>query len=226
VGPSPFSKNAGTKSSTGEEIETGLVLVCVGRTPNADAIGLETVGVSTDPRGWIPADESMDTGVSGIYAIGDVLGPEKVMLAHVASTEGLVAAENMMGNQRKMRYDAVPSATFTMPEVANVGLTEAQAKAAGRSVRADTVLVRHVGKAQVIGELAGEAKLVSETGTGKILGVHMTGPHATDLIAEATLALHMGATAADLAHTIHAHPTLAEILLEAAHKALDQGIHG
>ncbi|MGD8367566.1 MAG: dihydrolipoyl dehydrogenase [Desulfobacterales bacterium] len=226
VGPSPFSKKPGNETGPGEEIETGLVLVCVGRAPNSDAIGLETVGVSTDPRGWIPADESMDTGVSGIYAIGDVLGPEKVMLAHVASTEGIVAAENMMGSRRKMRYDVVPSATFTMPEVANVGLTESQAKAAGLSARADSVLVRNIGKAQVIGELAGEAKLVTEVGTGRILGVHMTGPHATDLIAEATLALQMGATAADLAHTIHAHPTLAEILLEAAHKALDQGIHG
>ncbi len=226
VGPSPFSGKAGIEGSPDEEIEAGLVIVCVGRTPNSDAIGLESVGVATDPRGWIPADEFMDTGVSGIFAIGDVLGPEKVMLAHVASTEGIVAAENMLGNRRKMRYEAVPSATFTMPEVANVGLTESQARAAGLSVRADTVLMRNVGKAQVIGELAGEVKLVTETGSGKILGVHMTGPHATDLIAEASLALYMGATAADLAHTIHPHPTLAEVLLETAHKAIDQPIHG
>jgi dihydrolipoamide dehydrogenase len=226
IGPSPFGNGGGADSGSGEVIEADLVLVCVGRTPNTDAIGLETVDLSTDRRGWIPADETMDTGIGGIYAIGDVLGPEKVMLAHVASAEGIVAAENMMGQERKMRYGAVPSATFTMPEVANVGLSEDQAAAAGLSVRSDAVLVRNVGKAQVIGELAGEAKLVTETGSGKILGVHLTGPHATDLIAEATLAVQMGATAADLAHTIHAHPTLAEILMEAAHKALDQGIHG
>ena len=226
IGPSPFAKDGRADNVSDEVIDADLVLVCVGRTPNTDAIGLETVGLATDRRGWIPADETMDTGIDGIYAIGDVLGPEKVMLAHVASTEGIVAAENMMGQRRKMRYDAVPSATFTMPEVANVGLSEEQAAAAGLSVRSDAVLVRNVGKAQVIGELAGEARLVTETGSGKILGVHLTGPHATDLIAEATLAIQLGATATDLAHTIHAHPTLAEILMEAAHKALDQGIHG
>jgi dihydrolipoamide dehydrogenase len=162
----------------------------------------------------------------GTFEFADTLGPEKVMLAHVASAEGIVAAETMMGKARRMRYDVVPSATFTMPEVANVGLTEAQARAAGASVRSDTVLVRNLGKAQVLGELAGEAKVVTDAGTGRILGVHLTGPHATDLIAEATLALRMGATAADLADTIHAHPTMAEILLEAAHKALDHPVHG
>ena len=226
IGPSPFAKNGAAGIEASEEIEAGMVLVCVGRTPNADGIGLETVGVQTDERGWVCADDRMDTGGSGVFAIGDLLGPKKVMLAHVASTEGIVAAENMMGGRRQMRYDAVPSATFTMPEVANVGLSEAQAAAAGIPVRSDTVLVRNVGKAQVIGELAGEAKLITEMGTGKLVGVHLTGPHATDLIAEATFALRMGATAADLADTIHAHPTLSEILMEVAHKAIDQPIHG
>ncbi len=229
IGPSPFSKNGDAGNDPGkesEEIEAGLVLVCVGRTPNSDRIGADSIGIETGPRGWIAADETMDTGAAGVFAIGDVLGPQKVMLAHVASAEGIVAAENMMGAKRKMRYDAVPSATFTTPEVANVGMSESQAREAGRQVRTDTVLVRNIGKAQVIGELAGEAKLVTEADTGRILGVHLTGAHATDLIAEATFAVRMGATAADLAETIHAHPTLAEIMMEAAHKAIDQPIHG
>jgi dihydrolipoamide dehydrogenase len=148
------------------------------------------------------------------------------MLAHVASTEGLVAAENAMGSNRTMDYTAVPGAIFTTPEVANVGLSEAQAKVQGNNVRADSVLFRTLGKAQVIGEIAGEAKIVSDAQSGKILGVHIVGPHATDLIAEATLAMQMGGSVQDIAATIHAHPTLSEIMLEGAFKALDRSLHG
>ena len=161
-----------------------------------------------------------------VYAIGDVLGPAKIMLAHVASKEGLIAAENAMGRNRTMDYNIVPGAIFTMPEVANVGLTEAQAKKQGHNVRTDTVLFRNVAKAQVIGEIAGEVKIVSDTETGRILGVHMIGPHATDLIGEGTLAIQMGCTVKELAETIHAHPTLAEIMLEASYKALGKALHG
>jgi dihydrolipoamide dehydrogenase len=207
-------------------VEVEQMLVCIGRTPNTADLGLETIGLKADPRGWIAANERMETEVPGVYAIGDVLGPAKIMLAHVASTEGQIAVENAMGGNRRMDYGVVPGAIFTTPEVANVGLSEAQARAEGYAVRADTVLFRTLGKAQVIGEIAGQAKLVADQNTGKILGVHIVGPHATDLIAEATLAMQMGGTVEDVAATIHAHPTLAEIMLEVSSKALDRALHG
>lgn len=207
-------------------LEADKMLVCIGRKPNTDNMGLENIGISLDEKGWITANDQMETNVPDVYAIGDVLGPSRAMLAHVASAEGMAAAENAMGQHREMRYDAVPGGIFTMPEVANVGLTEEQASEAGYAVRGDSVLFRALGKAHVIGEIAGEAKIVSDAETGKILGVHIVGPHATDLIAEGTLAIQTGATVRELAETIHAHPTLAEIMAEAAFKATDQSLHG
>ena len=209
-----------------EVIEAEKMLVCIGREPNTSDIGIEDLDVAMDERGWIPANESLATNVSGVYAIGDVLGPPKIMLAHVASAEGIVAAENAMGVSRKMDYGCVPGAIFTIPEVGNVGLTESQATEQGFDVRSDTVLFRTLGKAQVIGEIAGQAKIVSSVDDGKILGVHIIGPHAADLIAEGTLAIKMGAAVSDLAETIHAHPTLSEIMLETSLSALDRGLHG
>jgi len=206
--------------------EVDKILVCIGRQPNTAHLGLDKLGVKLDGKGWIIADERMQTNVPDVFAIGDVLGPSKIMLAHVASTEGLIAAENAVGGNRTMAYDVVPGAIFTMPEVANVGLTESQARERGLSVRADSVLFRSLGKAQVIGEIAGEAKIVSDAETGRILGVHIAGPHATDLIAEGTLAIKMNATVGDLAETIHAHPTLAEVMLEASFKSLGRSLHG
>lgn len=226
VGPSPFlpeSQKGGVKTST---VEVEQVLVCIGRRPNTANVGLETIGVRTDDQGWIIVDERMETSKPGVYAVGDVLGPSKVMLAHVASTEGLVAAENAMGGNRTMDYSVVPSAIFTMPEVANVGLTETQAKEQGYNVRSDSVLFRTLGKAHVIGEIAGQAKILSDAENGKIFGVHIVGPRATDLIAEASLAIQMGVSVQDLAATIHAHPTLAEIMMETSLKALGRALHG
>jgi len=226
IGPSPFDREQKERGLNPQKVEVEKVLVCIGRKPNTANSGLEKLGVKTDENGWIIADERMETSVPGVYAIGDVLGPAKIMLAHVASKEGLIAAENAIGRNRTMDYNIVPGAIFTMPEVANVGLTEAQAKKQGHNVRADTVLFRNVAKAQVIGEIAGEVKIVSDTETGRILGVHMIGPHATDLIGEGTLAIQMGCTVKELAETIHAHPTLAEIMLEASYKALGKALHG
>jgi dihydrolipoamide dehydrogenase len=217
---SPFAPEPKEKSPLSLEVDK--VLVCVGRQPNTFNIGLEKLRVNLDPAGWIITDDRMQTNLSGVYAIGDVLGPSKVMLAHVASSEGLVAAENAGGGNRAMDYSVVPGAIFTMPEVASVGLSEVQAKAQGLPVRTDSVLFRNLGKAQVIGEIAGEAKIVSDAETGRILGVHIVGPHATDLIAEGALALKLGATVKELAETVHAHPTLAEIMQEASRKSLDQ----
>lgn len=228
VGPSPFIDADALTAKECEPLELSAdkVLVCIGRSPLSGDIGLEKLGVACDDRGWITADEDLRTNVAGVYAIGDILGPSRVMLAHVASAEGLVAAENATGGDSKMDYRAVPGAIFTIPEVGNVGLTEAQAIAAGMDVRADSVLLRTLGKAQAMGELAGEAKLVSERGSGRILGVHIVGAHATDLIAEGGLAVQNGLTVEQVASTIHAHPTLGEAMLEVSLKAMDMALHG
>ena len=168
----------------------------------------------------------METRIKGVYAIGDILGPQKVMLAHVASHEGMVAAENTMGNESSMNYEVIPGAIFTMPEIGTVGLSEAEALKKGLDIDCFAVNFRTLGKAQAIDELPGFAKMIIEKNSGKILGVHLMGAHSTDLIAEATLAVQKGLTAKDLAHTIHAHPTLAEIMGEVALKAAGTPIHG
>jgi len=206
-------------------IEPDCVLVCIGRKPNILPEGLEEMGVTTDDRGWVIANERMETAAEDVYAIGDMLGPSRIMLAHVASVEGMIAAENAMGKDHKMDYRAAPSVVFTSPEVANVGLTESQALQNGRRARSDTVLFRTVGKAQVMGDIAGEAKIVSSADSGEILGVHIIGARASELIAEATLAMRMNATVAELAETIHAHPTLSEVMLETSLAAIDRPLH-
>ena len=226
IGTSPFLKNPSEKDKKPMTAEAEQMLVCIGRKPCTADLGLENIGLEPDKRGWITVNDRLETGVSGVYAIGDLLGPSKIMLAHVASTEGTAAAENALGGSRTMDYTVVPGAIFTTPEVANVGLSEVQAREQEYNVRADSVLFRTLGKAQVIGEIAGEAKIISDADSGKILGVHIVGPHATDLIAEATLAMRMGGSVKNLAETIHAHPTLAEIMLEASFKALDRSLHG
>ena len=226
TGASPFLENPSPRDQKPATVEAACMLVCVGRRPNSTGIGLENLGLQPDERGWLAADKRMRTAVPDVYAIGDLLGPAKVMLAHVASTEGMVAAENAMGGERLMDYSVVPGAIFTTPEVANVGLSEAEAVKAGHDVRTDSVLFRTLGKAQAIGEIAGEAKIVSEKGSGRILGVHIVGPHATDLIAEAAVVMQMGGGVHDIAATIHAHPTLAEIMMETSFKALERSLHG
>jgi len=227
IGPSPFAESLTDRDKEPHFETADKMLVCIGRAPNTTSIdGFDALGVQVDKKGWVVANQRMETDVSDVYAVGDLLGPSKIMLAHVASTEGMVAAENAMGGRCSMDYNAVPSAIFTSPEVAAVGFTEAQAKAQGYPVRTDTVLFRILGKAQVLGDIAGEAKIVSERGSGRILGVHIIGPRATDLIAEATLAVRMGATVQNLAETIHAHPTLAEIMRETSLKAMDRSLHG
>lgn len=226
IGPSPFAGELKERDRVPVTETVSQALVCIGRSPNTEEMGLERIGLDTDAKGWIAVDEGMQTRVPGVYAIGDVLGPERVMLAHVASTEAMVAAENALGGERVMDYAAVPGAIFTMPEVACVGFTEAQAAEQGIDARSDTVLFRAIGKAQVIGELAGQATLVSDRADGRVLGVHMIGPHVTDLIGEGGLAVANHLHVADIAATIHAHPTLAEIMLEAGLKASGKALHG
>jgi dihydrolipoamide dehydrogenase len=226
IGTSRFAEKLSEKDKKPLTESVDKILVCIGRKPLIANVGLENIGLAADDKGWISANERMETAVPGVYAVGDILGPAKIMLAHVASAEGAVAAENASGGSKTMNYDAIPSAIFTMPEIANVGLTEAQANARSITIRADSVLFRTIGKAQVIGEIAGQAKIVSDAESGKILGVHIVGPHASDLIAEGTLAVRNGLTLSPLAETIHAHPTLAEIMPETAFKILDHPLHG
>jgi len=206
-------------------VETDLALVCIGRRPNPENMGFDQLGVHTDDRGWILADDRMETNISGVYAVGDALGPDRVMLAHVASAEGRIAAENAMGKTRIMRYNVVPAAIFTTPEIACVGMTETQATATGYRVHTADALFRSLGKAHVIGEIAGEAKIVFDADTGRILGVHLVGAHATELVAEAVVAMEKGASIKDLAEAIHPHPTLSEIMGETALKALQDLQH-
>ena len=221
VGPAGAGPAAGLQRQSCDRL-----LVSIGRIPNNAGIGLERIGVDCDGRGWVVADARLRTSNPDVYAIGDILGPARIMLAHVAATEGEIAAANCLGGNREMDYDCVPGAIFTMPEIATVGLSETEAAARGYQFRADTVHFRTLGKAHVIGEISGFAKIVADQLSGRILGVHIAGPHATDLIAEAVLAMRSGTTVQQLAETIHAHPTLAEILLETAFKAIDRPLHG
>ncbi|WP_457551163.1 dihydrolipoyl dehydrogenase [Desulfobacula sp.] len=226
LGVSPFTDNSRPKKLKTLVLDSQKLAVCIGRTPLSADLGLDQIGLDTSPQGWIEVDEHMETSVPGVYAIGDILGPQRIMLAHVASHEGMIAAQNAMGEKDVMSYEAVPGAIFTMPEIGTVGLSEAEAKKKGYDVQAFSVNFRTLGKAQAIDELAGTAKMIVEKESNKILGVHLIGAHATDLIAEATLAIQKGLSAGDIAHTIHAHPTLAEIMGELSLKACGTPIHG
>ena len=226
LGASPFVESPSDKVRRPAFLEVEKVLLCIGRKPDTAGVGLERIGVKVDHNGWVVADETMKTNVPHLYAIGDVLGPPKVMLAHVASREGMVAAENAAGGKAFMSYDAVPNVIFTLPEISNVGLTESQAREKGFQVKAESVLFRNIAKPHVIGEIGGIAKIVFDAGSGRLLGVHLVGPCASDLIAEGTLAVKSGCTIQELADTIHAHPTLAEIMSEVSMKAMGRPIHG
>jgi dihydrolipoamide dehydrogenase len=165
----------------------------------------------------------METSAPGIYAIGDVTG--NIMLAHVASRQGLVAVENALGGGAAMDYSAVPAGIFTMPEIGSVGLREKQAAEKGVQVKVGRFQYRTLAKAHVMGEITGLVKIVSEAATDRVLGVHICGAHATDLVHEGVLAIKMGATAKQLGDMIHAHPTLAEALMEAAEDVHGAAIH-
>ncbi|MCP3874435.1 MAG: dihydrolipoyl dehydrogenase [Desulfobacteraceae bacterium] len=223
---SPFTDNPKPKKLKTKRIVSEIMAVCIGRSALSKNLGLENIGLQTMPQGWIDVNEKLETSKKDVYAIGDILGPDKVMLAHVASHEGIIAAQNAMGKKSVMDYNVIPSAIFTMPEIGTVGLSESEARKKGYDVEAYSLNFRVLGKAQAIDELAGMAKMIVEKPTNKVIGVHLIGAHATDLIAEATLAIQNGLTASQIAHTIHAHPTLAEIISEVSLKASGMGIHG
>jgi len=215
----------------GASLEVEKLLVSVGRGFNSHGIGLEQVDVQTGRRGEILVNERMETSTPGIYAIGDVTG--KAMLAHVASAQGKVAVENIMGQRTTIQYDVIPAGIFTLPEIGRVGLTESQAReraeARGENPQASLKIGRFrfaaLGKAQATGETTGFCKVIAHAASGKILGVHILGSHAADLIHEAALAMQVGATVEQVADMIHAHPTLAEGLMEAAEDAEGKAIH-
>jgi dihydrolipoamide dehydrogenase len=196
-------------------------LVSVGRRANVEDLGLESLGVQVD-RG-ITVNERMETNVPGVYAIGDVTG--KWWLAHVAAAEGVVAAENALGHPARMRYKSVPSCVFTRPEIASVGLTESQAREQGYEVLVGRFPFRANGKALAYGEYEGFAKVVSEARYGEVLGLHIVGPHASDLVLEGGLALTVETTLDEIEATIHPHPTLGESIAEAALAARDRALN-
>jgi len=209
-------------SSQGITVEVDRVLVAVGRRPNIEELDLAALGVQTERTG-IRVDGQMCTNVPHIYAVGDVTGG--ILLAHVAMHEGLVAVENALGHERVMNYHAVPSCVFTWPEVATVGLTEEAARQQGYDVQVGRFPFRANGKALAQGEHDGLVKVVAESKRGQVLGVHIVGPHASDLIQEGTLALVLESTLDELEATIHPHPTLSEALAEAGLAAKGRALH-
>ena len=206
-----------------QELTTDMLLVAVGRAPVTEDLGLSELGIGLD-RGYVEVNEFMQTSVPHIYAIGDVV--RTPWLAHVASAEGILAVEHMAGESaRPLNYDLVPAVTYCDPEVGSVGLTEAQAKERGHDVACGKFPFTALAKAAILGKTEGFVKVVRETRYDELLGVHIIGPHATDLIAEACVALQIESTTEELFRTIHAHPTLSEALAEAAHAAVGQAIH-
>ena len=215
---SPFLTHA--KSTPPSTLEADVLVVAVGRVPNTHELGLQAAGIETDARGYIVVNEYLETNIPNIYAIGDVLGPSKIMLAHMAVAEGFVAIKNIFGHKEACDYRVCPSAIFVNPEIGSVGLSEKQAQEQGFDIQVELFQFRELGKAQAMGTLPGAFKLIANKADGKLLGAHIAGAHATDLIAELALAIKLGANIADIAHTIHAHPTLAEGVFEAAHRML------
>ena len=208
----------------GNSVVADQVLVSIGRALNVQGLGLDKAGVAQGKRGEILVNEFMETNVPGIYAIGDVVGG--IMLAHVASAEGLCAVENIVhGNNKKMDYRVVPAGIFTIPEIGSVGIRENEAEAKGIKVKTGHFMLRGLGKAQAMNELAGMVKIVADAETDKVLGVHIMGAHSTDYIHEGAMAIAMGATVKQVAEMIHSHPTLAESVMEAAEDVHGMAIH-
>jgi dihydrolipoamide dehydrogenase len=212
------------KDGNSEEIKVDQVLVAASFVPNSNDLGLEAIGVELSPRGLIEIDERMATNIDGIWAIGDVTG--KLMLAHVGMAMGVVAAEHIGGAETViLNYTNMPRATYCHPQVASFGLTEAQAIAAGHEVKIGKFNFMANGKALGLGDYAGFVKLVTDAQYGEILGAHMVGPEVTELLPELTLAQLMELTPAEIARNVHAHPTLTEVLVEAAEDAMGHAIH-
>ncbi len=205
-----------TDGKTGEKVEFqgDKVLVAVGRKPFSEGLGLENVGLKVDARGMVEVDDHFRTGVKNIYAVGDLIrGP---MLAHKAEEEGVAVAEILAGKPGHVNYDTVPSVIYTWPELASVGATEEQLKKDGRAYRVGQFPFVANGRAKTMGETDGQVKILADEKTDRVLGVHIVGPRASDVLAEAVVAMEFGASSEDIARSFHSHPTLSETMREAA----------
>lgn len=206
-----------------DPVHCDRVLVAVGRAPVTEGLGLETVGIEPDPKGRIPVDAHYSTSATGVYAVGDVIGGP--MLAHKAEEEGLACVEYLATGYGHVNYDAIPSVVYTEPEIASVGKTEESLRAAGVDYRTGEFPFVANGRARTLNDTTGKVKVLAAADTDRLLGVHILGPRAGDLIAEAAVALELGASSEDLARSSHAHPTLAEAIKEAAMAAGGVPIH-
>ena len=216
-----------TGNGKAQKLNVEILLVATGRGPVTDGLGIEALGLKTD-RGFVVVDEVFKTNLPGISAIGDVItmGGPHYQLAHVSSMEGVVLAERIAGHQvRPINYDHVPRGTYCEPEIGSVGLTEAQAKEKGYDVRVGSFPFKALARARMAGETDGFVKIVADKKYDEILGVHIIGPRATELVAEAVLALRLECTVEELVKTIHAHPTMSEAVGEAAHATEGAAIH-
>jgi len=215
-------KRVKTTLKDGRTFITEKVLVSIGRAFNSTGLGLEEAGIEVD-RGRVVVDERLETTVKGVYAIGDVTG--KMLLAHVASTQGEIAAGNALGKDLKMDYSVIPYGIFTDPEIASVGLKESDAKERGIELSVGRFPYAASGKAMGMGETDGFVQLLADKGTDVVLGASIVGGHATDIISEVALAVKAGLKVKDIIETVHAHPTLPELVLEAAGDAHGEAIH-
>ena len=213
-----FDENGKTCEADGE-----IVVVAIGRGPVTKDLGFEAAGVKMSDRGFVEVNDKMETNVPNIYAIGDITG--KIQLAHVASAQALVAAANAAGQNKEMAYDIVPSCIYTTPEIAAVGLTEAEAKEKGLDVKTGNFSTAGNGRSVILNCTEGFVKLVTEARTGEILGATIVAPRATDMIAEVATAMKAEATVEEIADTIHPHPTVSEIVMEAAHDVDHLSVH-
>ncbi len=211
------------KCKGADPIECDRVLVSAGRSPNTNNLGLESAGVKVDKRGFIEVDEQLRTSANGVFAIGDCIGG--AMLAHKASEEGVACVERIVTGVGHVNYDAIPAIVYTHPEIAMVGKTEEQVKESGVQYRKGSCPYGANGRARAIGDVDGKIKIIADSETDRILGVHAIGSRAGDLIAEAAVAMNFGATSEDLARCCHAHPTLSEIMQEAALAVDGRAIH-
>jgi dihydrolipoamide dehydrogenase len=206
-----------------EPLESDRVLLAAGRVPLTTSIGLESIGLETDKRGFIAVNSDYETGVRGVFAVGDVIGG--AMLAHKAMEEAIVCVERMAGIHSHFNYDCIPAIVYTHPEIATVGKTEEQLKESGVDYKKGVGAYGANGRARTLGEAEGRVKILADAKTDRVLGVHIIGARAGDLIAEAAVAIEFGASSEDIARSCHAHPTLSETLHEAALAVDGRAIH-
>ena len=206
-----------------QEVKADIVLVAIGRRPYTDGLGLDSVGVETDKRGFIPVNDHFQTSAPNVYAIGDVIGG--LMLAHKAEDEGSVVAEIIAGESGHINYDAIPGIVYTWPEVASLGKTEEQLKDAGIDYNAGKFPFMANARARTMGDIEGFVKILADKKTDAVLGVHIVGPEAGDLIQECVVAMEFGGSAEDIARTCHGHPGLSEVVKEAALGVAGRALH-